>query len=203
MVLRAPVFVSDGYESVKNPALVTHPPRIAEEKGRPKEVYLGVPSVILPRRHRPVTNVPFFGLAVQEEISLALFGDEEEVVEVMDRLKVSISNLWEIECQYGRSGDLCEEVSMKRDSSYSTCVVLQCPKPEYAKMNNNSASCVLRSVGREENLGFKLVDLMARKYPKLDDYTIKKACLMNIRLGIQDKSSAKKRREMGVPPRDN
>ncbi|KAK8992163.1 hypothetical protein V6N11_048258 [Hibiscus sabdariffa] len=69
MVLRAPVFVSDSYESVKNPALVTHPPRIAEEKGRPKEVYLGVPGVILSRRHRPVTNVPFFGLAVQKEIS--------------------------------------------------------------------------------------------------------------------------------------
>ncbi|KAK8501998.1 hypothetical protein V6N12_019731 [Hibiscus sabdariffa] len=70
MVCRAPVFVPNGFESVKNPALVTHPPRIAEEKGRPKEVYLRVPGVILPRRHRPVTNVLVFGLAVQEEIRL-------------------------------------------------------------------------------------------------------------------------------------
>ncbi|KAK8989245.1 hypothetical protein V6N11_063681 [Hibiscus sabdariffa] len=70
MILQTSVFVSAGNESVEISILMTHPHRVAEKKGRPEEVYLGVPRVILSLQQRFGTDVPLLGLAVQEQIRL-------------------------------------------------------------------------------------------------------------------------------------
>ncbi|KAK8618318.1 hypothetical protein V6N13_132313 [Hibiscus sabdariffa] len=64
MILQTSVFVSASNESVEISILVTHPHRVAEEKDRPEEIYLGVPCVILPLEQCFGTDVPLLGLAV-------------------------------------------------------------------------------------------------------------------------------------------
>ncbi|KAK8618246.1 hypothetical protein V6N13_132246 [Hibiscus sabdariffa] len=125
MILRAPIFVSDSYEGVKNPALVTHPPRIAEEKGRPKEVYIGVPGVILPRRHRPVTNVPFFGLAVQEEIRLMGWQiTPRQIVSDVDMIVEEPHTLGKWEMQEGKCKQQWEDNVLRLPMVCEICFVI-------------------------------------------------------------------------------